>query len=114
MTEEPNAGQPPQGKTPPRQFKRYSCRLPVRMRRVRTPGLFAGDDRYIEGRVLNQSKGGLLIESPIWIPEDAQLEVSFKSPSAKQTFFGAVTVRWVSRRDGFFLLGVAARDLREI
>jgi len=94
-----------------RKFERRSCRLRLRCRRVKSVGLYDSTEKYIEGMARNQSKGGLLLETPIYFPVGAKLEVSFKSPDDKQSFLGVVTVRWIKRAVDGFQLGVATDKL---
>jgi len=95
-----------------RVFERRSCRLRLRCRRVKGVGLYSSDERYIEGRVLNQSKGGLMLETPIWFPEGAKLEVAFNSPDGRQSFLGVVEIRWVRRAGDIFYIGASTEDMQ--
>jgi hypothetical protein len=94
-----------------RKFERRSCRLRLRCRRVKGVGLYDSTEKYLEGMVRNRSKGGLLLETPIYFPVGAKLEVSFNSPDDTQSFLGVVTVRWVKRATDCFHVGVSTDKL---
>ena len=95
-----------------RKSKRRSCRLKLRCRRLKGVGLYGSGEEYIEGRVIEQSQGGLRLETPIWYPEGAKLEVSFNSPDDKQSFLGVVEVKWVKKVGEFFDIGVVTKDMQ--
>ena len=96
-----------------REFKRRRCRLKLRYRRVEGVGLYSSNEKYIEGRVTDQSVGGLRLESPIWFPEGAKLEVAFNSPDDKKSFLGIVEVRWVKKIGDRFEIGVSSEDMQK-
>ncbi|HUW57544.1 MAG TPA: hypothetical protein VMZ92_12975, partial [Planctomycetota bacterium] len=54
---------------PKRKFRRVPCRLRLRCRRFKGAGLYSSDEMYVEGMVRNHSKGGFLLETPIYFPE---------------------------------------------
>ncbi len=97
-------------KPPPRQYERRSCRVKLRYRRVKA-GPAGSEEKYIDGLVLNQSVGGLLIESPIYQPVGVKLEVAFHSPDDRQSFLGVVTVKRSERTAEAWLLGVATERM---
>jgi len=96
-----------------REFQRRPCRLRLRCRRVKSVGLYDADEKYVEGRILDQSVGGLRLETPIWFPEGAKLEVAFNSPNDKQSFLGVVEIRWVKKTGDVFQVGVSSEDMQQ-
>ena len=111
MTE--NAPSDAAGESGPRkrQYERHSCRLRLRCRRFKAVGLYGSDEKYVEGRIRNQSKGGFLLETPIYFPENSKLEVAFHSPDDRQSFIGVVTIRWIKHVGDRFHLGVSTDEL---
>jgi hypothetical protein len=97
-----------------RAYERRSCRLLGRCRRFKGHGIYAADETYTEVRLLNQSKGGLLLESPIYFPEGCRLEVVFNSPDNRQSFMEVVTVRWQRRVGERFYLGVKTDEIERL
>ena len=97
-----------------RKFKRASCRLRLRCRRHKGVGLYTSDERYIEGMIRNQSKGGFLLETPVYFPEGGKLEVAFNSPDGRQMFLGVVTIKWVKRVRDHFQIGCSADELQRL
>ena len=97
-----------------RKHERHSCRLRLRCRRVKGIGLYESTEKYVDGMIRNRSSGGFLLESPIWFPEGAKLEIAFKSPDDKDSFLGIVTVRWVKRYENFFQVGVSTDKLQTV
>jgi hypothetical protein len=97
-------------KKPPagRKFERHSCRLKMRVRRSKGVACCASEERYTEGFVRNRSAGGYLLESPIYYPLDARLELGFSSPDGRESYLAVVRVKWTRRLGNAWYLGVSA------
>jgi len=97
-----------------RKFRRFSCRLRLRCRRFQGAKLSTSDEKYVEGMVRNRSEGGFLLETPIYFPEGAKLEVAFRSPGGQQSFIGVVTIKWIKRVGRYFHLGCSTDELQRL